>query len=110
MNTLQTITEALRQAQSKNIVIDHGACSTIINNGNVVKVNWLGACELYFQTNVVSEVLQHLNEDWTWFYRFNLGFNQGRHLDVLDKDNHVIGPDTVSQSAVKLAREFGLFR
>lgn len=48
-----------------------------------------------------------LGVDRGWFYRFTIGFDQGRALSVLHPETLIeIGKDSVSLAALRIRREF----
>ena len=79
-------------------------------------VNWSGAVLWYARCSKggsdapdysTARLLTLVSGDLAWFYKFSLGFDQGRALSVVDpKTGHEIRKDEDGLDGLRLAKEF----
>ena len=110
---LRLIRQVLETARASRIRIARGACFSWIH-GQVTPeaVNWAGAVLWMNRDKIVpdystSRLLKLCGGDLFWFYRFSLGFDQGRVLAITDPETErEIRKDEVSLDGLRMAREF----
>jgi hypothetical protein len=106
---------ALKSAQTDGIAIEAGAAFDWTAGPSKPRaVNWDGAVLWAHRfpgwLTSLPHILSQLGVNSFWWYRFTIGFDQGRVLAILDDDLREIGRDEVSALGLKIAREFGLHR
>lgn len=122
MNPFLFIRAALEQARAEGIEIEGGATFDWVHgkwphqhvNGRPRAVNWMGAVLWVHRQDPPDFSVRRLMRllpsggDFSWFYRFGYGFNQGRALSVLDPVTmREVEKDRVSLLAAGMAKEFG---
>jgi hypothetical protein len=117
------IREALENARTSGICLVRGPCFTwrgASGEGIPVAVNWAGAVLWTSRCSKggsdapdysTARLLTLVNGDLAWFYRFSLGFDQGRALSVVDpKTGHELHKDADGLDGLRLAKEFAPWR
>jgi len=120
MKPEQVIEESIEKAKKKGITIIRGpifiwgyeelpkACDC---SGAVLVA--FGKAKPGFPAGWLKELcIDILGKDTWWWYRFNFGFNHGRHLQMWTEDKGKIKyhDDDVSKAGARLAKRLGLYK
>lgn len=113
MKTTDQIRKALRACVKAGIAIERGFCFDWPGgvDGMPRAVNWMGAV-LWMagasrSPTLFADLCRTLDIDHAWFYRFSIGFDNGRALSILHPETLLeIGKDGVSADGLRIMREF----
>lgn len=100
---------------AEGIKIEPGACFTWCGCGVPNAVNWAGAVLWVHRQDPpdfsAKRLATVLNIDRFWFYRFSIGFDQGRPLSILDPETmKEVAKDETSVLGQRIAKEAGIKR
>ncbi len=116
MSPETVIQKALEKVETEWIRVAAGPCFDWVGraDGKPYAVNWAGAVLWAHRRPLVELSTRYLftvlDIDAFWFYRFTIGFDQGRVLSVLDHTMKEVGKDEVSAAGVRIAKEAGIKR
>lgn len=120
-NAPNVIRGSLELCQLDGIQIERGPCFCWAGKsgaGEPLAVNWAGSVlwihrgsSLAYIDTSYSQLVELLDVDLFWYYKFSMGFDRGRPISIVDKETErEIRKDEVGLEGLRIAREFILPR